>query len=123
MSEPTPRLHHLALRTPDVSALVRFYQSWFGFAVLRDHSPRSVWLGLAGQAVLMIEQRAAGEPGVPAGTMELVAFHAQPEARAQLRSRLQADGLLEAETAHTLYFRDPDGRRVAISSYPFDGLA
>ena len=123
MSKPAPRLHHLALRTPDVSALVQFYQSWFGFAVLRDARPRAVWLGLAGQSVLMIEQREPGEPGVPAGSMELVAFHAQAEARAQLRGRLQAHGLLEAETEHTLYFRDPDGRRVAISSYPLDERA
>jgi hypothetical protein len=27
---------------------------------------------------------------------------------------------IEAETPHTIYFRDPDGRRVALSDYPFD---
>jgi hypothetical protein len=38
--------------------------------------------------------------------------------RAALRTRLAEAGMLEAETAHTVYFRDPDGRRVAASSHP-----
>jgi catechol 2,3-dioxygenase-like lactoylglutathione lyase family enzyme len=34
------------------------------------------------------------------------------------RKRLTALGIVvEAETQHTLYFRDPDGRRIAVSTY------
>jgi catechol 2,3-dioxygenase-like lactoylglutathione lyase family enzyme len=112
------RLHHLALRTPDVSRLVTFYRAWFGLDVARDAAPRAVWLALDPMAVLMIEQAQPGEPGIPGGSLELLALALSSEERAALRERLVRAGLLEAETQHTLYFRDPDGRRVGVSSYP-----
>jgi catechol 2,3-dioxygenase-like lactoylglutathione lyase family enzyme len=112
-------LHHLALRTRDVPGLTAFYRTWFGFEVVREQLPRAVWLGLAGDAVLMIEQSAPDEPPLAAGSLELVAFRVAPAERLALRERLVAAGLLETETAHTLYFRDPDGRRLGASSYAF----
>lgn len=112
------RVHHIALRARDVDALVRFYVDLLGLSVVRDARPRSVWLGL-GDARLMIESRDADEPDVPAGSLELVAFAATEDERRSLRAKLVAMDALEAETAHTLYFRDPEGRRVGVSSYPF----
>jgi catechol 2,3-dioxygenase-like lactoylglutathione lyase family enzyme len=106
-------IHHLALRTRDVDRLLAFYQQWFGLAVVRDMRPRSVWLGL-GAGVLMIELADEKEPAIALGSLELVAFRVTVEERQALRARVP----LEAETEHTLYFRDPDGRRVAVSSYP-----
>jgi catechol 2,3-dioxygenase-like lactoylglutathione lyase family enzyme len=106
-------IHHLALRTRDVDRLLAFYRAWFGLAIVRDMRPRSVWLGL-GEGVLMIEQAGEGEPGIEAGSLELIAFRVTVEERLGLRGRF----VVEAETEHTLYFRDPDGRRVAVSSYP-----
>ncbi|HEU4537251.1 MAG TPA: VOC family protein, partial [Polyangiaceae bacterium] len=80
---------------------------------------RSVWLGV-GPVVLMIELAAPDEPLAPAGSLDLVAFAIAPGEREAWRGRLEAAGApVEAETAHTLYFRDPDGRRVGVSSYPF----
>lgn len=114
------RLHHLALRTDDVDRLVAFYQDYFELAIVRDQRPRAVWLGLEGPAVLMIEIKAPDEPGIANGTMELMALTVSVEARRSLRQRLVDEGLLEVETQHTLYFRDPDGRRVGVSSYPLD---
>jgi hypothetical protein len=61
----------------------------------------------------MIEQAHPAEPIIPEGTRELVAF-AVPSIEDWPR-RLA----VEAETEHTLYFRDPDGRRVAVSDYAF----
>jgi catechol 2,3-dioxygenase-like lactoylglutathione lyase family enzyme len=112
------RLHHLALRTQDLPRLLAFYQRWLGLAVQRDQQPRSVWLALEHDAVLMLERAAAAEPHVPLGSLELVAFAVSLAQRQTLRAELLQAGLLEAETEHTLYFRDPDGRRVALSSYP-----
>ncbi|MGH7293617.1 MAG: VOC family protein [Polyangiaceae bacterium] len=107
------RIHHVALRTHDVARLERFYAGLLGLAVLRrDEARGSVWLDAAG-AVVMIERALPGEPAIPAGSMELVAFAV--EDREAWRARIPA---VEAETAHTLYFRDPDGRRVAASDYP-----
>jgi catechol 2,3-dioxygenase-like lactoylglutathione lyase family enzyme len=116
------RVHHIALRTGDIERLGAFYRDYFGLQERRDQRPRAVWLGLE-EAVLMIERRADDEPDVPRGTLELVAFAGSVEERLQLRARLASEGRLEAESEHTVYFRDPDGRRVALSSYPLpDGV-
>ena len=113
-----PALHHLALRTHDVESLLAFYQRWFGLVVQRDARPRSVWLRVEPGAVLMIELAEPAEPALPTGSRELFAIAISAQERARLRAELVAAGLLEAETEHTLYFRDPDGRRVGLSSYP-----
>ncbi len=102
------------MRTQDVDRLERFYAGLLGLPVVRrDPARGAVWLD-AGGTVLMIERASDTEPEIAAGTLELVAF-----AVARLddwRAKLAA---VEAETAHTVYFRDPDGRRVALSDYPF----
>ncbi len=103
------------MRTADLPRLERFYAGTLGLKVLRrDEARGSVWLD-AGGAVLMLERAAAGEPGVPPDSKELLAFALDDaSSRAAWKSRVA----VEAETEHTLYFRDPDGRRVALSSYP-----
>jgi catechol 2,3-dioxygenase-like lactoylglutathione lyase family enzyme len=107
------RIHHVALRTRDLARLDRFYATVLGLRVVRrDDARGSVWLD-AGGTVLMLERAGADEPVVPAGTMDLVAFAVDD--KETWRNRVA----VEAETEHTLYFRDPDGRRVAVSSYPF----
>lgn len=111
-------LHHLALRTTQVDRLLAFYVEWLGLPIVRDERPRSVWLGIAPGAVLMIEHADARDPAIPRGTRELVAFAVDVSERLALRTRLVAADLLEGETAHTLYFRDPDGRRLGVSTYP-----
>jgi catechol 2,3-dioxygenase-like lactoylglutathione lyase family enzyme len=97
------------MRTPDLPRLERFYAGKLGLRVLRRDDERgSVWLD-AGGTVLMLERAAPEEPAVPAGTRELVAFAVDD--KEVWRSHLA----IEAETTHTLYFRDPDGRRIALS--------
>jgi catechol 2,3-dioxygenase-like lactoylglutathione lyase family enzyme len=114
------RLHHVALRARDPSVTTDFYASVIGLPVVRRDTERgSVWLDARG-VVLMIEQAEAGEPPVPPHGKELLAFAIDD--REAWRLRLEAAGVaIEAETAHTLYFRDPDGRRVAVSTYAFSG--
>jgi catechol 2,3-dioxygenase-like lactoylglutathione lyase family enzyme len=108
------RIHHVAMRTRDVARLERFYVDVLGLSVMRrDDARGSVWLDADG-AVLMIERAEATEPGVATGTKELIAFGV--EDKEAWRPRL---ALVEAETKHTLYFRDPDGRRLAVSDYAF----
>jgi catechol 2,3-dioxygenase-like lactoylglutathione lyase family enzyme len=109
------RIHHVALRTRDLPRLEQFYAGVLGLRVVRRDDERgSVWLALdAGGAVLMLERAGADEPEVPAGTRDLVAFAVDDKEAWRRRVAV------EAETEHTLYFRDPDGRRVAVSSYAF----
>jgi catechol-2,3-dioxygenase len=104
------------MRTTDLQRLEAFYAGTLGLTILRrDESRGSVWLD-AGGAVLMLERASEREPGPPAGSQELLAFALdEPATRESWRAKLA----VEAETEHTLYFRDPDGRRVALSTYAF----
>lgn len=112
-------VHHLAFRTRDVSRLVAFYVDVLGLPVLRETPGRSVWLR-AGNTVVMIERSEPDEPAIPAGSRELIAFSVCEEERAFLRERFLTLGIaLDGETAFTTYVRDPDGRRVGVSTYPF----
>ena len=108
------RIHHLALRTDDLAALERFYAGILGLAITRK-SPHSIWLDAAG-TILMLEQRDTAEPRIDPATKELFAFTVTPAEREQLATTL--GDRIEARTDFTLYFRDPDGRRVGVSSYP-----
>ena len=114
------RLHHVALRARDPSITTDFYASVLGLAVVRRDTERgSVWLDACG-VVFMVEQAEPGEPPLAPNSKELLAFAVDD--REAWRLRLAAAGIaIEAETPHTLYFRDPDGRRVAVSTYVFSG--
>jgi len=111
------RIHHLAFRTGDLARLEGFYVEALGLAVIRRNEARSVWLD-AGGTLVMLKQRDEDEAPV-APSQELVAFAVAPDMRAIVEGRLAAAGLaLEARTEFTLYVRDPDGRRIGLSSYP-----
>jgi len=111
------QLHHLAMRSADVTALAAFYCEMFSMKVVRDALPRSRWLGLGGEAVLMIEAREAGEPAPAAASMELVAFRVDEAAKGVIRRTAVERGCYDGETDCTVYLRDPEGRRVAVSTY------
>jgi catechol 2,3-dioxygenase-like lactoylglutathione lyase family enzyme len=113
-------VHHVGLRTDAVATLCAFYERWFGLRRVRE-TPTSVWLGLGDGGVLMIEAKHEDEPAIDPRTRELLAFRGSSGALQALEDQLRALGLLEDRTAHTLYFRDPDGRRVAWSCHPLGG--
>lgn len=106
------RIHHLALRTDDLTRLERFYAGTLGLAITR-RGPSSLWLD-AGGTILMLEQRDPSEPRVDPETKELLCFAIEPRERERFAATIE----IEAHTDYTLYFRDPDGRRVGVSSYP-----
>lgn len=118
-------LHHVALRVarPDLSA--RFYGELLGLRELVRHPgapgegevPRSVWLAL-GEGVLMLE-RALRPPGAGEGSAHVLVVAVDDlEVWA---AKLAAAGLAVVDrTAFTLYFHDPDGHRVGVSTYRFD---
>jgi catechol 2,3-dioxygenase-like lactoylglutathione lyase family enzyme len=119
------RLHHLALGARDVELVAAFYRDVLGLPELArnrevDGRVRSVWLGIDG-AVLMVE-RVRDLPG-PGRQLDcglfLLALEAAGERRASLEQALAGAGVaIEARTARTAYFRDPEGNRVALSDYP-----
>jgi glyoxylase I family protein len=112
------RIHHLAFRTADLASLERFYVDALGLAVVRRQEAKSIWLD-AGGSIVMLEVRDADEVAHPRASKELVAFAIEAEARALVGERLARAGVtVEASTEFTLYVRDPDGRRIGLSSYP-----
>jgi catechol 2,3-dioxygenase-like lactoylglutathione lyase family enzyme len=122
-SMPARALHHLAFRTHDVDALAAFYRDVVGLAPRAGGAPgRSVWLALD-DAIVMIERAEPGEPRFAPGTLELLAFTVSPDEMTSTRARLEAHGVaVEGETRFSVYFRDPEGRRLAFSHYPHEPL-
>jgi len=116
-----PTLHHLALRVADPERAAAFYGGLLGLAELRrdrgPEGPRAIWLR-AGDTVLMLERHLRGA-GESAGSGHLLALTADDLAACE--ARLAAAGVaVEDRTPHTLYFRDPDGHRVGLSTFPFE---
>lgn len=111
------RIHHVALRTANLQTLERFYAGTLGLPITR-RGPSSLWLE-AGGTILMLEERDASEPKVDAETKELLCFAIKPDEHKRFAATIE----IEARTDYTLYFRDPDGRRVGVSSYPEPLLA
>jgi glyoxylase I family protein len=118
-------LHHLALGTRDVSRIAAFYRDVLELPELTRHehpdgSLRSVWLELGG-ALLMIEFSEASPrrvEGIGAGPF-LIALAAPLEEQQRFEAKLAAAGcVVESRTEWTLYSRDPDGNRIALSAYP-----
>ena len=115
------RVHHLAFRTHDVDALVAFLVELLGLPEVKDARPRSVWLGLSDGSVVMVERAEDGEPGIPPGSLELAAFEVEADEKARIREEACRRGCFDGETAHTVYLRAPDGRRIGVSTYPLPG--
>jgi catechol 2,3-dioxygenase-like lactoylglutathione lyase family enzyme len=114
--------HHLALRTSDVPGLAAFYRDMFDLIEARDLLPKAIWLGLAHDSMLMIEAREAGEPEPVPGSMEMFALRVTPSVREMMKQRAVARGCFDGETEHTVYVRDPEGRRVGVSTFDLTGL-
>ncbi|MFO0697385.1 MAG: VOC family protein [Polyangiales bacterium] len=115
------RLHHLAFRTHDVDALVAFLVDLLGLPEVKDARPRSVWLGLSDGSVVMVERAGGDEPVMPGGSLELAAFEVGADEKARIREESLRRGCFDGETAHTVYLRAPDGRRIGVSTYPLPG--
>jgi glyoxylase I family protein len=119
----------LALGTQTVERSARFYREVLELREVARHehadgSLRSVWLDLGG-ALLMIEfsdEAPRSVIGVGAGPF-LIAIAATRDEQSRLESKLVSAGhVVESRTEWTVYARDPDGNRIALSAYPLDAL-
>lgn len=115
-------IHHLALRVVDLERSAAFYAGVLGLRSIRrnrdDEGLRSVWLA-AGGAVLMLERRLAGA-GAAEGSGHLLALSVEDVDAWE--PRLRSAGVeIDGRSAHTLYFRDPDGHRVGLSDHRLGG--
>lgn len=111
-------IHHLALRVADLERARAFYSDFLGLPERRrltdERGLRAVWLQ-AGEALLMLERELRGR-GEASGSGHLLAFAV--EDLRPWEEKLRAAGVaVDDRTEKTLYFRDPDGHRVGVSTY------
>jgi catechol 2,3-dioxygenase-like lactoylglutathione lyase family enzyme len=122
--------HHLAIQVRDVEKVTSFYRDVLGFPEMKRHlredgSLRSVWVGVPGGGFLALEE-VTGEPEPGPFRHErpglfLLAFRITKAGRARAVETLARAGVaLEHETRWTVYVRDPEGNRVALSHHPED---
>jgi len=124
--------HHVAVQVKALEQVAAFYQDVLGLQELHRHHAtdgtlRSIWLEVGGGGFLALERVDAsasphpefrdGRPGV-----FLFALRIRSADRARVRAELARRGVpLVHETRWTLYVRDPEGNRVALSHHPDDG--
>jgi catechol 2,3-dioxygenase-like lactoylglutathione lyase family enzyme len=109
------RIHHLALRVTDLDTCRDFYALTLGLEPVASEEGK-IWLR-AGDAILMLERSLRGT-GPEGGSGHVLAL-AVSELGTWER-RLAAAGVpIDDRTTATLYFRDPEGHRVALSVYRF----
>jgi glyoxylase I family protein len=120
--------HHLAIQVRHLEPVTAFYRDVLGLPELQRHhrpdgSLRSVWVGVPGGGFLALEEVGGEPPGGPFRTEQpglfLVALRISAGARARTLEELTRAGVaLEHQTRWTLYVRDPEGNRVALSHHP-----
>jgi catechol 2,3-dioxygenase-like lactoylglutathione lyase family enzyme len=123
------RVHHVAVKVADLPAAEVFYGALLGLSVSRRWSAadgrgeRSLWFDLGGDAFLAVERATTPAPA-PAKAEDAPGLHllalAIPRAdREAWSTRLAAAGHpVYQQTDYTLYVRDPEGNRVALSHWP-----
>ncbi|WP_199242761.1 VOC family protein [Vitiosangium sp. GDMCC 1.1324] len=125
--------HHLAIQVRDVEKVTAFYREVLGLSELKRHyrpdgSLRSVWVGVPGGGFLALEE-VTGEPEPGPFRNErpglfLLALRISPAERARAVETFARAGVpLEHETKWTVYVRDPEGNRVALSHHPEDPVS
>jgi glyoxylase I family protein len=122
-------VHHLALGVHDLEAQADFYCRVMELPVVQWHlddsgAKRSVWLALGDGGFLALE-KVGRPPRVEEAWHDdatgyfLLALRIGADARERWEARLLEHGItIHHRTRWTLYFRDPEGNRVALSHHP-----
>jgi glyoxylase I family protein len=128
-----PKLHHIALKVRNLGRCEQFYSGVLGLRIMQRHTEqdgttRSLWFDLEG-VILMLEswqgegdtagRELAASTGPEEPGWHLLALTIPPQSRAEWREKLHRAGVrITGETACSLYFRDPEDNRLALSHYP-----
>ncbi|MEE2902283.1 MAG: VOC family protein, partial [Myxococcota bacterium] len=121
-------LNHLAIKSKQLEELAEFYIKVLELPLLKTFTDesglRSIWLSL-GTSILMIERSDYNEREASTPTefsadkpgYHLLAFTVSAEKQNALRGSLHDFEIkIEHETEYTIYFRDPDGNRIGLST-------
>jgi catechol 2,3-dioxygenase-like lactoylglutathione lyase family enzyme len=106
----------VALRVKDLERSRQFYCGVLGLREKKRDGTRSIWLQ-AGDAMLMLEESLRGS-GPADGSGHVLGLEVVD--LAFWEQKLGAAGVeIDDRTEHTLFVRDPDQHRVALSRYEF----
>jgi len=122
--------HHVAIQARDVERVTAFYRDLLGFPELTRHqrpdgSLRSIWVGVPGGSFLAIEAVSGAPEQAPfrheRPGLLMLAFRIPRASREPAVQAFARAGIaLEHETRWTIYVRDPEGNRIALSHHPED---
>jgi catechol 2,3-dioxygenase-like lactoylglutathione lyase family enzyme len=122
-------VHHLAVGVHDLEAQADFYCRVLELPVVQWHlddggAKRSVWLGLGEGGFLALEKVGRRPRSEEAWHDDstgyfVLALRIGAGERERWQARLAEHGIsVHHQTRWTLYFRDPEGNRVALSHHP-----
>ena len=118
------RIDHVALAVRDVAASAEWYCDVFGFERMHDELWNGVptFVGNGNAAIALFPARGSSDAqrNGRRGILHF-AFRADREnfedAQRELRKRGIAFEFQDHEIAHSIYFRDPDGHEIEITTY------
>jgi catechol 2,3-dioxygenase-like lactoylglutathione lyase family enzyme len=119
------QLDHVALTVADVERSMRWYRDVLGFEKRHDEwDTEPAMMCIGSTCVALFESKRAESPP-PAGhdmvALRHLAFRASREmferAQVELGERGIEFSFMDHETAHSIYFADPDGHRLEITTY------
>ncbi len=119
-------IDHVALAVRDVRSSVRWYQDVLGLERLYEEAwgDYPAIVGIGGTAIALFPVQGSHPKPRPAGdvlAMRHVAFRADAENFATVQRELTARGLefefQDHGIAHSIYFHDPDGHEIEITTY------
>lgn len=116
-------IDHVALATSDIAAALRWYEEVLGFerrfAGAWDGVPSMI--GAGGTLIAFFPARNGELAATTERGMRHLAFRADragfERAQAELAERGIDFEFADHELAHSIYFRDPDGYRLEITTY------
>jgi catechol 2,3-dioxygenase-like lactoylglutathione lyase family enzyme len=122
-------IDHVALSVRDVEAATRWYCDGLGF----EHRYPGLWGGVPamlfiGETGLALFPAQTDQPKPPPGSdtisMRHLAFRTDRQSFEGAQTHLRAQGIpytfQDHDISHSIYFKDPDGHALEITTYDFE---